>query len=130
MKHQEKPGSHDLESAGDPWWEPEAGQSCKVTALSSEIHLDKNSLIIKEIFKFFFFLLMTHFMSSAACCICFNIQNVALTFIYSQKINEGEKKPKTCQEDVSFKTNLLRGLILDSTSCKRFSTSSVIKFCL
>ena len=61
---------------------------------------------------------MIHFIFSVAGCM-FKYTSVALTFIYSQKINE--KKKITCQEDVSFKTNLLKGLISDSTSCKRRS---------
>ena len=62
---------------------------------------------------------------SVACwvfCRClYKYANVALTFIhiYSQKIND---KKMICQEEASFKTNVLRGLTSDSTSCKRLRT--------
>lgn len=50
------------------------------------------------------------------CIYLYKYTNVALT----RKINE--RKTITYQEDVSFKRNLLIGLILDSTSYKRFRT--------
>lgn len=68
---------------------------------------------------------MVHFIFSVPCCM-FNISVLFDLHVFRKKINE--KKQIICQEHVSFKTDLLKGLKLDSTSCKRFRTrQKVIK---